>query len=253
MHTRNQKKTSWGKVSTWYNTLVGESGHFYHQSVVLPKLLKILALKQTDKVIDLGCGEGVFERAIPKEIEYMGVDIAQELLREARRKTNAPSHRFVSANLSRPFQVEQKYTAAVCILALQNMQNGRQCIANASRALKKNGRFAIVLNHPCFRIPRQSSWEIDPKTKMQYRRVNRYLSSLEIPIQMSPGRNQKNMTWSYHNPLSEYFQWLKQNDFVVEDCQEWISKKESVGKAAKMENRARGEFPLFLCIVGRKI
>ena len=76
---------------------------------------------------------------------------------------------------------------------------------------------------------------------------------MEIPINMTPGQKQIKQTWSFHHPLSTYFQWLKESGFVVSDCQEWSSDKESEGKAARMENRARSDFPLFMCIVAKKI
>jgi len=40
----------------------------------------------------------------------------------------------------------------------------------------------IVLNHPCFRIPRQSGWGIDEKNKLQFRKVIKYMSPMEIPL-----------------------------------------------------------------------
>jgi hypothetical protein len=39
----------------------------------------------------------------------------------------------------------------------------------------------------------------------------------------------------------------------VSDLEEWTSDKVSIGKAAKGENRARAEFPLFLVIKAVKM
>lgn len=251
--TKTSSKTSWGGVSNWYSDLVGESGHYFHQHLILPKIKQLLDLQPTDSLLDLGCGEGVLERTIPENQKYLGIDIGDALLKEARKKAKSTQHRFMLWNLTRKVNFPGLYSKAVCILALQNMVNGKQCVENAAAGLEKNGQFILVLNHPCFRIPRQSSWGIDEKNKLQYRKVNRYLSDLEIPIQMSPGKDQSKMTWSYHHPLSTYFTWLHEAGFVVEDCQEWASDKESAGKAAKMENRSRQEIPLFMCIIARKV
>jgi ubiquinone/menaquinone biosynthesis C-methylase UbiE len=253
MRMPKRQNTSWSGVGRWYSDLVGESGHYYHQHVIIPRVVKLLNLEPNDSLVDFGCGDGIMERSIPETQKYLGVDIAESLLKQARKKAKSSQHRFMHANLSRPITLPEQYTKAICILALQNMQDGEQCIKNASKALKKSARFVIVLNHPAFRIPRQTSWGIDEEQKLQYRRVNRYMSELEIPIQMSPGKNQQKVTWSYHRPLSTYFSWLKRAGFVVEDCQEWVSDKESQGKAAKSENRARKEIPLFLCLVAKKM
>jgi len=46
---------------------------------------------------------------------------------------------------------------------------------------------------------------------------------------------------------------LKTNGLIVQDLEEWRSEKKSVGKWAKMEDRAREEFPLFLAVLGEKL
>ena len=79
------------------------------------------------------------------------------------------------------------------------------------------------------------------------------MTPLSIPVAASPSKGAKSTaTWSYHFPLSEYSRMLLDNGFVIEKIEEWISDKSSVGEAAKMENRARKEFPLFMAILARK-
>jgi hypothetical protein len=104
------------------------------------------------------------------------------------------------------------------------------------------------MNHPSFRIPRQSSWGKDEANKLEYRRVNRYLTGLEIPINTHPGFSDSPMTWTYHQPLEYYIKSLKRAGMLISDLEEWTSDKVSVGKAAKGENRARSEFPMFLAL-----
>jgi hypothetical protein len=47
--------------------------------------------------------------------------------------------------------------------------------------------------------------------------------------------------------------WLKLAGLVMTDLAELTSDKESVGKAAKAENRSRAEIPLFLVIQFKKL
>ncbi|MGE5196684.1 MAG: SAM-dependent methyltransferase, partial [Anaerolineae bacterium] len=126
-------------------------------------------------------------------------------------------------------------------------------IQNAHQHLQSQGQLIIVLNHPCFRIPRQSSWGVDPEKHLQFRRVDRYFSALEIPILTHPSQKElSSKTFSYHYPLSSYSKWLQEAGFVMESIEEWCSDKKSVGKTARMENRSRQEFPLFLAFSARK-
>ena len=106
----------------------------------------------------------------------------------------------------------------------------------------------MVLNHPAYRIPRQSSWGIDDARKIQYRRIDKYMSPMDIPINMNPSDRSSPITMSYHYPISTYSKMLKDAGFVIDLIEEWTSDKESEGRAARMENRSRAEIPLFLAI-----
>lgn len=235
-------KTSWQGVSKWYNKIVGEEGHYYHQHVVIPGVIRLLQIKNGDSLVDLACGNGVLRRNIKNNIEYLGVDISRNLIDEAKRMTR--EGKFMVADVSKKIDYNGDFDFATIILALQNIKDFGGVIKNAANLLKKNGKLIIVLNHPCFRIPRQSSWEIDKNNKLEYRRINRYMSPLEVPIGVGG-----NITWSFHNPISAYFKELKENGFVIENLEEWTSDKTSMGGAKKMEDRARVEFPLFMTLV----
>jgi ubiquinone/menaquinone biosynthesis C-methylase UbiE len=247
--------TSWHKVGSWYNKKVGNSGHYYHQHVVIPNSLKLLNLKNTDSVLDLACGQGVLARNIPKNLEYIGIDSAQSLIKFAKDQNNNPHVKYFLGDVTRPLPIQKNdFTVATIILALQNIDDPKKAVENASKHLTNNGRLLIVLNHPCFRIPRLSSWGIDEQKKLQYRRIDKYLSSQRIPITAHPGLKQKSaVTWSFHYSLSQYSQFLHQAGFLIKLIEEWSSDKESIGKASKMENRGRNEFPLFMALLCQKI
>jgi len=244
-----QKKTSWQGVSKWYGEIVGEKGHFFHQSVVIPKSLGLLKLQGGERFLDVACGQGVFGRATPQGVDYVGFDIAKDLVSEAIKLDRNKSHKYFVANATEKIKTDGVFDKAVVSLALQNIKEPEKTIKNISEKVKRGGKLLIVLNHPCFRIPRQSSWEIDKGNKLEYRRVNRYMTPLEVPINMHPGDKNSPVTWSFHHPLSDYSKFLNEADFLIETIEEWTSPKTSVGKSARQENRAREEFPLFMAIL----
>lgn len=244
--------TSWEKVENWYDKIVGLEGHYYHQNVIIPGALKLLDLKEGSKLLDIGCGQGVLSRHIPdKMIDYVGIDFSPSLIKSARRASPIKKFQFHTADACKPLPIKDTdFTHAAIILALQNMEDPLCVIQNAAKHLKPGGKLLIALNHPCFRIPRQSSWQIDESKKMQYRRVDRYFTPMKIPLQAEPSKGAASVqTLSYHHPLSSYTAWLKEAGFKIILIEEWLSDKQSTGKAAKMENRARQEFPLFLAIL----
>lgn len=245
--------TSWQEVAHWYDKLVNTEGHYFHKEIIFPHLAEIFDFSGTKnaKVLDVGAGNGILASQIPKNVGYLGLEYARSLVAAARKKY---PQTFLEQDVTKPFSLkESDFSHAVIILALQNMSDPKAVFANLSKHLRKNGKLVIVLNHPCFRIPRQSHWGIDEKQKIQFRRIDRYLSPLKIPIQMNPGKKgQSETTFSFHFPLSTYINLLSDAGFVTLQMHEWSSNKLSMGKLAKMENRAREEFPLFLCLVAEK-
>lgn len=245
-------KTSWESVGRWYHGLVGEEGHYYHRQIILPGVVRLLG--KVDSLLDLACGNGVLARHIPQEAFYLGVDASATLIKAAKQNQEKE---FQVADIVKPLKLSKRdFSHATLILAAQNLEAPQLAFRNVGAHLRPQGKLILVLNHPCFRIPRQSSWGVDPEKKIQYRRIDRYHSPMKIPIQMHPGmhHNQKggSETWSFHYPLAQFFQWLAEEGFFIETMEEWYSDKVSTGKAARMENRSREEIPLFLAVRATK-
>lgn len=245
--------TSWGHVANWYHEHVTESVDTYHEQVVKPNLLRVVGDVRGKRVLDLACGEGFFSRALREAgAEVTGVDIAPELIRIAKEK--GPSDiLYLSAPAERIPLPDRSFDAAVCVLALQNIKDLSGAMAQMAHLLERGGSFVFVLNHPAFRIPKLSHWGFDPETKVQFRRIDRYLSESSTEIQMHPGSAPGIVTVSHHRPLQMYMKELVKHGFVLTGLEEWISHRESEdGPRKEAEDRARKEFPLFLMLKARR-
>jgi SAM-dependent methyltransferase len=246
-----KQSTSWQPVAKWYSKLVDTKGHYFHMHVVIPGVLRLLALNQSSRLLDIACGQGVLGRAIPKNVEYTGFDISGSLIAQALRLDHNPRHTYIVGDATRELPLAG-FTHAAIILSIQNIEDAEAVIANISKYVLPDGKLVLVLNHPAFRIPRQSSWGIDDGNKLQYRRVNCYMSRLKIPIDIHPGQKGGQLTWSFHRPISYYIGLLTKHGFVIDAFEEWTSDKESAGRARRMENRGRSQFPLFLAIRAKR-
>jgi len=153
---------------------------------------------------------------------------------------------------------DQSLDKAVLILTIQNIENTKGVFEECARVLKPEGKLFLVLNHPAFRIPKYSDWEWDAKAKIQYRRIDSYLSESRAKIEMHPSAQTRGRrseyTISFHRPLQFYFKALEKSGFCVSRLEEWNShKKSEAGPRAKTEDRARKEIPLFLFLEGIKL
>lgn len=254
-----KNETSWGGVSQWYGDYMSKEGT-YQSEVILPNILRVLDPKKGARILDLACGQGFFSEKIRgRGADVVGADISPELIAQARK--SAPEAKFyVTSATDLSFAKDAEFDAVICILALQNIEDISAVFKEVRRVLKSNGHFIAVLNHPAFRVLHRSSWGFDEEQKTQYRRVDGYLSSAKIAIDMNPGKSatdnskinpaQKSQkTISYHRSLQDFFKALSKAGLSVSRLEEWVSHKTSAkGPRQKAEDIARKEIPLFMMI-----
>ena len=248
-------RTDWGEVADWYDQLVGDSGSEYHREVVLPGVLRMLALQKGDMAVDVACGQGVLCRILHERgVEVTGVDAAKELIDAAR--TRGPAEiRYECADARElHFLPSGRFAAAACILAVQNIHPLQGIFDGVARALRPAGKLVIVMMHPCFRGSKESHWGWDETQKVQYRRVDRYLLPRKSPIVTHPGKSPDIYTWTFHKPIEAYLKSLRNAGLLVDSIEEWPSHKTSTsGPRAAAENAARKEIPMFMAIRALKV
>ena len=257
-------KTSWGNVAGWYDKVVNDADS-YQSQVILPNVLRLMAPKRGDRVLDLACGQGFCSHTLAAEGAHVtGVDIAPELIEIARTHAiNDQEFIVSSADDLHEFKAGA-FDSALCVLAVQNIEKMSAAFKEVARTLKSGGKFVIVLNHPAFRVPGQSSWGMDEKgavsAGIRYRRVDEYLSESRATIDMHPGQVaavaagvarpvSRAVTYSFHRPLQVYSKTLANAGFAISRIEEWTSHKESEkGPHKQAEDKARREIPLFMCL-----
>ena len=250
---RERNDTSWENSAQWYDRLIGERGSELYQSVVLPGAIELLNPQRGEQVLDIGCGQGVFSRALAtKGCQVTGIDAAATLVKKAKEYPSRTPVKYLHRDAAALHGLGP-FDAISAILCIQNMQHLPKVCAAAAEALKSGGRMLWVMNHPAFRIPRQTSWGFEEERKIQYRRIDAYSSPMTIPIVMHPGQKDSESTVSFHHSLTDLMAPAFNAGLMLGGLQEWHSHKASQpGPRAKAENRARNEFPLFLALLWRK-
>jgi SAM-dependent methyltransferase len=236
------KYTSWEHVAHWYDGWVGKEGSFYHREIAIPRTLELLNLQPNEFLLDVGAGTGTLAPYVLKTgSNYTGIELSPTFIRQAKHY-HSPKATFLEGDARhlKAHSFPSYFDAAVFLLSLQDMEPLDSVLENVSSVLKPNGRLVIFMIHPCFCIPRQSGWGFDEKRKLHYRRIDRYLSPLAVPMKSYNG----NTTRSYHRPLQDYVQVLLSAGFQL-DAWEEIADSSRKPNGQKNPN---ADIPLFLAL-----
>ena len=253
---KSERNTSWEPLAAWYDGWMGAKGSRHHRQFAIPALLRLMHLTAQDRVLDLGAGQGVLAPHVAKVgAAYVGVDLSHSMMRTARKHHGRlPKVRFVQGDVKAlstlPSLKKGSFTTAVFLLSIQDMEPLDEVLRAASWALAQNGRLLILMTHPCFRVPRQSGWGWDAERKLRFRRVDRYLTKLAVPLKKFPGQK-KGKSRSFHRPLQDYVNAMGQNGLFIDNIVEIpVPVDEKNGRRA--DKLAQQEIPLFLGIRGIK-
>jgi SAM-dependent methyltransferase len=248
--------TAWEKQASWYDQLQGEGGDDFHTILILPAVLRQLALKRGERVLDVGCGQGVLGRVLAqKDIACVGVDASPTLIKAAQGRA-LPQECYVLGDARRLAAVlpGELFDHAALILSLQDLDPLEPVLSGVAALVKPGGRVVMVLTHPAFRIPRRTSWGFDDANGIQYRRIDGYMSPLAAPIRTHPGLPQDtSRTTTFHRPLATYLNACGRAGLAVVAAEELCSHRRGTkGPRFGAEDRAAKEFPVFLVLTARR-
>lgn len=288
--SQGRSSAGWDHVADWYAGHLREEDSLL-RSIVYPNALRLLAPTQRGTYFDVACGDGSFAKVLAARVaSVVGVDASPALIRRAQSgaPTNATFAVGDARELGSALRRSQKcvragtvirrasrftparsgghealpygetdavrFDGATCLLAIANIDDHAAVFRGVASVLRTGAPFVLVLAHPCFRIPRQSGWGWDEQRKLQYRRIDRYLTPLEIPIQVRPGAEPHRVAMTYHRPLSAYTAALASAGFAIAVLEEWTSSRASdSGPRVRAENASRSEIPVFLTIRAERI
>lgn len=260
-----EQDTSWQGVARWYSEYQTGARNDHFRDTIHPGVRRLLGSVKGQRVLDVACGEGLLASILTDDgASVVGVDAAPDLIEAARaRRINRAA--FVVADAStltdlRDAPLDAPFDAACCVMAIMNIEHLDRTLRGIAQHLKHGAPFVIVMLHPAFRAPKQTSWiweRDDAGKKRQARRIDAYLSERSTRITMNPGRaahgHDPVETITFHRPLSVYVRELARAGLMIDAMEEWPSaRKSEPGPRADEENRARAEIPMFLGIRARR-
>lgn len=249
--------TAWQAQAGWYDERHGERGDDLHAQVVVPAVLRRLALRPGQRVLDCCCGTGVIARALALQgAAVVGVDAAEALLTAARQRAGEHERYLLGdAGDLRPVLAGERFDHACIVLALQDLDPIEPVLAGIAAHLPVGGRLVIVLVHPCFRPLRQSRWGWDEGDGIRYRRIDAYAQDYRVQVQTHPSQGRASPTsTAFHRPLSTYVNALGSAGFGLVALDEPLSpRRGSPGKRQAAEDRSQREIPVFAVLTAQRL
>ena len=117
----------------------------------IKKIIKELSIKN---ILDFGCGDAGMLEVIPKEIEYLGVDISPTQIAYAKETIKKSKHKKASVKVSDILDLKIKdntFDAALLCDVVEHVLNPHKLFSEIKRVTKKDGY--IIMS-----IPNEQMW-----------------------------------------------------------------------------------------------
>lgn len=149
----------WERNANYWDERMGE-GNAFHKLLLEPTQLALLELQPSQRVLDIGCGNGQFARKMASlGADVLGVDAAPGMIEHARRRTSTAADYAGSAQFGVVDATDEtalaalgagEFDAVVCTMALMDISSITPIASAVRLLLKPSGRMVFSVMHPCF-------------------------------------------------------------------------------------------------------
>jgi ubiquinone/menaquinone biosynthesis C-methylase UbiE len=173
------------------------------------------------RVVDLGCGEGAYARALAKRgARVTAVDGSTRLVEVARQRARAEhldiDHFCANANALDTIP-STSVDVVLASMVLMDVEDYEGAAREIHRILAPHGELVMSITHPCFSAP-TSEWVRDAAGNPQFFAVDRYFD--RVAWEDLIARGFRAPVIRRHRPLQDYLTPLLGLGLVLRDFQE---------------------------------
>ncbi len=220
----------WDAKAAFWDERMGE-GNRFQLELTGPAVERLLAVRPGERILDVGCGNGVFARRLAHlGARVVAIDASARFLELARLRSQDVPHR-IDYRLVDATDEEQllslgqgRFDALLCSMVLMDMPMIDPLLRASSRLLAPGGRFVIAVQHPAFnsnavRLCAETETGGDGLEITTHAvKVSDYL---EVPAGKGTGMPGEPLPhWYFHRPLHELFGAFFQAGYVLDALEE---------------------------------
>lgn len=205
-----QTKQMWERKAHFWDDTTGD-GNAFQRELIFPALARLLDVRAGERVLDMGCGNGVVSRHLAAlGARVVATDFSGALLERARARTarDARPVEYLLADATDEEQMralgEGSFDAAVCVMALQDIADIEPLSQVLAGLLTPEGRLVFAVPHPAFNIPQASRLTLEEDwagrlTEVRAVKVSGYLHVPPAPSAGMAGEPSPHLF--FHRPL----------------------------------------------------
>jgi SAM-dependent methyltransferase len=220
----------WDAKAAFWDERMGD-GNAFQRELIGPAVEGLLAIQPGERVLDVGCGNGVSTRRLAElGAHVLGIDYSASFLELARARVTTHDERIdyqlVDASDETALLAlgEGQFDALVCNMVLMDMPVIDPLLRAARRLLTPAGRFVFSIQHPAFnsndvRLCAEAATGADGREITTHSvRITDYLTTPAGKGSGMPGEPEPH--WYFHRPLHELFGAFFRAGFVLDGLDE---------------------------------
>ncbi len=215
-----ENKAIWNANADYWDAKMGTAGNDWHLELIAPSTIELLNLKPATRLLDIGCGNGLFARRMQaKGIQVTAFDFAEQNIKNALAyPSEGIEYRVLDATDYEQLMQLGRHTfdAAVANMVLMDIPEIEPLFKVLTRLLRPKGCFVFSISHPCFNSEEVKHVE-DGLIIRSYHQTR---------IEKGEAiRKQPQLQYYFHRPISIYMQMAFQYGFVVDGIEEPVFKE----------------------------
>ena len=241
---KNELKAQWEAMAEEWISQVQDGETSHREAMLDGWMLDAVGDVSGRKVIDLGCGEGRFSRMLAERGAVVtGVDLCRPFIEFANNHRVSDETYLIGDMEDLHEAPGDEFDLAVSYVTLVDVPDIRSAVGEASRVLRRGGRFVVCNFHPM--ASASPGWIKQGNRKIHYP-VDRYFDEGERDI----SRRQDQPWTNFHRTLSTHFRAFLDAGFTVEDIREPTPTEEQAGRYPFISDNLR--VPEFIIYILRK-
>ena len=208
-----EAKKAYDKLAESYHkmrTTKHPKGWFFNEHLEMPTTLELLGNVRGKKILDFGCGTGIYARLLTKKgAKVKGFDISPEMIEIAKEESPELDLRVASV-YKIPFK--EKFDIVLSSLTVHYVDDWDKMFRQVSNVLKKGGLFIFSTGNPITEC--SESINIKGKKEKVFGRIN-YFDEKKMYLDWKYGNGKKIKVHFFHRTYETIIKTILKNGFEI--------------------------------------